>query len=630
VVGGVVAADPGRVVFVFPGQGGQWAGMGRELAGVCPVFAERLAECGRALAPFVDWDLAGVLAGEVLADRADVVQPVLWAVMVSLAAVWEAAGVTPDAVVGHSQGEIAAAVVAGVLSLEDGARVVALRSRALRVLAGRGGMVSVAEAADVVRVRIAAWGGRLSVAAVNGPDATVVSGELDALRELAAGCEVAGVRVRVLPVDYASHSAQVDQIRDEVLAVLDGVVPGPAVVPMMSAMTGEWLEGSEAGAGYWYDSLRSPVEFARAVEVLAGAGHRVFVEVSPHPVLTAAIADDARTVTGTLRRDDGGPDRFLTSLANLHVLGVSVDWAAVLGGGRRADLPTYAFQHEHFWPRPAPATGAVALGLAAVNHPLLGAAVELAGADGLVLTGQLSARSQPWLADHAVAGVTVLSGTAFADLAVAAGNAAGCRTVDELTMQVPLVIPAKGAVRVQVTVDGPGPDGRRAVDVYARPAAETGPWTRHAGGWLSPDSLPSGPDGEFTAWPPPGAVPVEIADPHDAGTGGGYAYGPSFRGLRAAWRRGDDLFVEAALPAGADATGFGVHPALLDAVLQAIGLDAANGAGGAEVMLPLLSTIKPSATMWPTPAALINVGHRNVETKPCTTISVAPFVVFAR
>jgi acyl transferase domain-containing protein len=352
------------VVFVFPGQGGQWAGMGRELAASSPVFAARLAECRAALAPFTDWDLHEVLAADTLPDRADVVQPALWAVMVALAATWQAAGVTPDAVVGHSQGEIAAAVVAGVLSLEDAARVVALRSQALTVLAGRGGMAAVAEAAAAVRNRIAAWPGRLSVAAVNGPEATVVSGEPRALGELVVACEAAGLRARVLPVDYASHSVQVEQIRDEILAVLGGITPGPAAIPMISSLTGQWLEGPGAGPEYWYESLRAPVEFEAAVRELARAGHRVFVEVSPHPVLTAAVTStleagregasggETPAVTGTLRRDDGGPGRFLASLAQVHVRGTRVDWAAILAGGRRAELPTYAFRHERFWPRP--------------------------------------------------------------------------------------------------------------------------------------------------------------------------------------------------------------------------------------------------------------------------------------
>ena len=229
--------------------------------------------------------------------------------------------------------------------------------------------------------------------------------------------------------------------------MLAGISPGPARVPMVSAMTGEVLAGPELDAGYWYESLRAPVEFDRAVRVLAGTGHGVFVEVSPHPVLTAAVTETledaeraagglAPVVTGTLRRDDGGPDRFLASLAAVHVRGATVDWAAVLGGGERVDLPTYAFQRQRFWPAPAvvPAGGVAALGLGVTGHPLLGAAVELAGGQGLVLTGRLSVRSQPWLADHAVAGQVLLPGTAFVEMAVRAGTRR-LRQVAELVLR---------------------------------------------------------------------------------------------------------------------------------------------------------------------------------------------------
>jgi len=243
----------------------------------------------------VDWDPADLDTTDL--DRVDVVQPALWAVMVSLAATWQAAGITPDAVVGHSQGEIAAACVAGILSLDDAAKIVALRSRALKALAGHGGMLSVAEPAGRVRDRLAAHPS-LSIAAVNGPSATVVSGDPQALAELAVYYETEQIRTRLLPVDYASHSAQVEQIKTEILAALADITPGQARIPMVSAMTGEWLAGPEAGPDYWYDSLRAPVEFARAVRVLAGSGHRVFVEVSPHPVLTAAITETLEAPEG--------------------------------------------------------------------------------------------------------------------------------------------------------------------------------------------------------------------------------------------------------------------------------------------------------------------------------------------
>ncbi|WP_430792106.1 type I polyketide synthase, partial [Actinoplanes sp. G11-F43] len=349
VTGQVVPGGVGRTVFVFPGQGSQWVGMGRELAESSPVFAARLAECAAALEPFVDWRLDDVLAGRHGFESADVVQPALWAVMVSLAAVWRAAGVEPDAVVGHSQGEIAAAAVAGILSLEDAAKVVALRSRTLAALAGHGGMLSIAESVAVVRDRIAGFGDRLSIAAVNGPSATVVSGEPSALRELEAACGDA-VRTRLIPVDYASHGPQVERLRDEILTVLDGIAPGRAAIPMVSALSGDWLAGPELDAGYWYSSLRETVEFDRAVRVLTDSGHGVFVEVSPHPVLIPAV--DAAVTVGSLRRDDGGVRRLMASFAEAFVNGVDVDWSVVLGGGRTVCLPTYAFQRRFFWPQP--------------------------------------------------------------------------------------------------------------------------------------------------------------------------------------------------------------------------------------------------------------------------------------
>ncbi|MGD9486142.1 SDR family NAD(P)-dependent oxidoreductase [Streptomyces sp. TRM70308] len=354
------AARAVRPVFVFPGQGAQWAGMAVELLGSSPVFAARMAECAAALEPHVEWSLLDVVRGEPGApglERVDVVQPVLWAVMVSLAEVWRAHGVEPAAVIGHSQGEIAAAVVAGVLSLADAARVVALRSRAITALAGHGGMVSVAQSADRVRERITAWDGRISLAAVNGPSSVVVSGDPGALDELLAACEEEGVRARRVEVDYASHSAHVEAIEAELARVLGGITPQPGSVTVYSSLTGAELDGTEMDAAYWYRNLRETVEFEQATRTALTAGHTLFIEVSPHPVLALGLQgtiEDAgaeAAALGTLRRDHGGLARFLTALAEAHVHGAEVDWHAVFDGtgARRTDLPTYAFQGRRYW-----------------------------------------------------------------------------------------------------------------------------------------------------------------------------------------------------------------------------------------------------------------------------------------
>ncbi|WP_236258167.1 type I polyketide synthase [Streptomyces hygroscopicus] len=484
----------GRTVVVFPGQGSQWVGMAVELLGSSPVFAGRMAECERALSAYVDWSLTGVLGDGVVLERVDVVQPVLWAVMVSLAAVWESFGVVPGAVVGHSQGEIAAACVAGGLSLEDGARVVALRSRALTVLAGGGGMVSVAVPVERAVVLLERWGGRVGVAAVNGPSSVVVSGDGPALDEVVAECRRLGVRARRVEVDYASHSAHVEVLRERLLEELDGIVPERSRVPLFSTVTGDWIDTERLDAEYWYRNLRETVRFASATEALLDDGFGVFIEASAHPVLTYGVQESIEAAgaeavaLGSLRRGEGGLDRFLRSVAEAYVHGVSVDWSPLFRGARRVDLPTYAFQRQRYW---LDAHGgrqdAGSLGLVRADHPLLGAAVELPGDGGLVLTGRLSLSSHPWLADHTVLGNALFPGTAFLELAAHAGREAGCALLEELTLEAPLVLSATGGLALHVRVSAPDDGGRRSLEIHSRPqeAPSETPWTRHAAGVLA-------------------------------------------------------------------------------------------------------------------------------------------------
>ncbi|MFE6746371.1 type I polyketide synthase [Kitasatospora purpeofusca] len=357
----------GQTVLVFPGQGSQWVGMGRRLLAESVVFAEALGEVGKALEPFVDWslwDVVNQVPGSASLERVDVVQPVSFAVNVALARLWASLGVVPDAVVGHSQGEIAAAHVAGILSLEDAAAVVALRSQAIaRGLAGRGGMVSLGLPLARVVDRLPAG---VEVAAVNGPSSVVVAGDPAGLDTLVAGFEEQGVRVRRIPVDYASHTAHVESIEAELAELLQSVKPRTATVPFLSTVENRWLDGPELDAGYWYRNLRQTVRFAEAVETLAAAEYRAFVEISAHPVLAHGIVEALEAasvrdaaVTGTLRRDEGGWDRVLLSAAALHVRGVEVDWSASYAGAGTlpaSELPTYPFQHRHYWLESVPVT----------------------------------------------------------------------------------------------------------------------------------------------------------------------------------------------------------------------------------------------------------------------------------
>ncbi|MFD5826446.1 SDR family NAD(P)-dependent oxidoreductase [Lentzea sp. NPDC060358] len=567
----VVAASVSRVAFVFPGQGSQWVGMAAELLGSSSVFAERMAECDRVLRGLTDWSLLDVLSDPVALERVDVVQPVLFAVMVSLAEVWRSVGVKPAAVVGHSQGEIAAACVAGGLSLEDAARVVVLRSRLLVGLSGLGGMVSVSRPVAEVRDLVGPWGERISIAAVNGPSSVVVSGEAGALDELMAVCEGRGVRARRVPVDYASHSPQVDVIRDELLRVLDGIVPLSAEVLFYSTVDGRWLDTLELTPEYWFRNLREPVGLESAVSALVGEGFGGFVEVSAHPVLTHAVEEivESGVVVGTLRRDDGGWDRFLSSMGAAWAGGIGVDWRSVVPGGHQVDLPTYPFQRQRFWLEADGSSSDVAsVGLASTAHPLLGAAVALAGGDGVVLTGRLSLRTHPWLADHAVRGTVLLPGTAFVELAVRAGDEVGCGRVDELTLHAPLVLPDRGGIRLQVTAGAPDSAGRRTLHVHSQHEDDE-VWTLHASGALAPAE--GSPAFDFVQWPPAQVEPLDLDGLYDRLETAGFGYGPSFRGLRAAWRRGDEVFAEV-LPADGVTGGFALHPALLDASLHALGV----------------------------------------------------------
>ncbi|MFE9453848.1 SDR family NAD(P)-dependent oxidoreductase [Streptomyces sp. NPDC006739] len=569
-----VPKPPGKTVFVFPGQGSQWAGMGRELLESSPVFAARMRECADALSPYVDWSLFDVLGDAEALERVDVVQPVLWAVMVSLAEVWRSYGVRPAAVVGHSQGEIAAACVAGALSVQDAAKVVALRSKAILGLSGRGAMASVSLPMEDVTARLTDG---LSVAAVNGPASVVVSGDAAEVDALLAACEADGVRARRVPVDYASHSPHVEAVREELGRLLAGLEPRTAEVPFFSTVTADWLDTTVLDAGYWYTNLRRTVRFEEATRALAEQGFRFFVEASAHPVLTFGVeqtldsAGAEAAVVGTLRRGEGGLARFHRSAAEAFVAGAEVAWEAAFPDwdGRWVELPTYAFQRQRYWLDTPQETTTRSTS----DHPLLDAVIELPQDQdqkhrGVAAGGRLSPERHPWLADQMVHGAVLVPATVLLDLAVWAADKAGCDEVDELTLETPLVLSRTADREIRVVIDGD-----RVLSVHSR-AEGDGEWTRNAVGVVGSGAADTRAEEGLTEWPPAGAVDVPFEDEYTRLSALGFGNGPLLRGLKKVWRRGDDLFAEVELPAPDAAGGgrFRIHPALLHAALLPAGL----------------------------------------------------------
>ncbi|MFI1389095.1 SDR family NAD(P)-dependent oxidoreductase [Streptomyces griseoaurantiacus] len=564
---GTARHDPGPV-FVFPGQGSQWPGMGRELLASSPGFAAWIAECDAAFRPYVDWSLTEVLREGAALERVDVVQPALFAVLVGLARLWERHGVRPRAVLGHSQGEIAAAYVAGALSLDDAARAVTLRSRAITVLAGQGGMAAVMLSREETERRLRPYAGALSLAAVNGPSACVVSGEAGAVGRLVAELDAEGVWVRRIAVDYASHSASVDGVEAAIREALAPVRPRRVTdVEFCSTVTGDMLDTGALDAGYWFRNLRGTVRFEDAARTLLARGNRTFIEMSPHPVLTTAlqqIHEDA-LVLPTLHRDRPGPEDFLAQVAAAHAGGVEVDWDTLLPPtGRDPDpavLPTYPFDRRPYWPD-APA-----------RRALLGTPSTHAGTGDTLLDGEVGLDSHPWLADHAVAGTVLFPGAGFVDLALQAARAVDLSGLDELALEAPLVLIEGARRELQVIV---GAEEPRTVEIHSRPAgaASGRPWTRHASGTLG-EGEAAGPEG--TGRPPAGAEPVDVTALYADAAALRYGYGPAFRRLTAVWRAGDTLHAEVELDPEqlAEAAHHVVHPALLDACLHplAAGVD---------------------------------------------------------
>jgi phthiocerol/phenolphthiocerol synthesis type-I polyketide synthase C len=593
---------PPKVAFVFAGQGPRWWPLAADLAGREPEFRAVLERCDAVLRRLAGWSLLAELAEEPGRSRLSDTgtgQPALCAVQVALAALWRRWGIEPAAVVGHSVGEIAAAHVAGALSLEDALAVALHRGRMIRAAAGRGKMavagISGQQAAEILA---GAGGGAVWIAARNGPGSTVLSGEPAAIDRVAAAVAATGAFCRVLEsVNFASHSPQMEPLQGELRRALSGVRPRAASIPVLSTVRGEFVGGAELDAGYWAANLREPVLFGRAITALADAGHDVFIEISPHPMLADAIADGLASedvpgaVVTSLRRDMPGREALLGQLGELYCAGFPVDWRTEYGPRpSMITLPRYAWQRQRYWlddeygrRRPMGSDG----------HPVLETFVRSAAEPRAYhWCGRVDLDGFPWLRDHQVHGTPVLPASLVLEAAAAATAKVlgdGPAVVEDVQFSAVTVVPGTAAQATLQIAVFPETAGTGSFRVFTsageRPGEHGEPpggddWAEVARGrFRSAAAAAPGPDG--TGPDAAGTLadvrarcpqPADRAALYAGLSGSGLQYGPAFQGIESAWCGDREAVARLRSPAelGADAGSYLIHPALLDSCLQVL------------------------------------------------------------